>query len=172
MMKVTLEEIKAMAQSASGISKIFVHWAASRYGQFFDDYHINIDHDGSVYASTDDLTELKSHTWRRNSGAVGIALACCYNATGCDDLGEYPPTPDQIEALAQVLAVLCKYLPVPCDIDYVMTHAEAANLDGYGPSSSSVERWDGWVWVQGDQPGSGGDLMRGKANWYLQTLDI
>lgn len=36
-------------------------------------------------ATTDDLTEYKAHTWRRNSRAIGIALACCVDAVAYAD---------------------------------------------------------------------------------------
>jgi len=50
------------------------------------------------------MTELKYHTWRRNSRAIGIAMMCAYNAQANDgwnsDLGDEPPTSIQITALA------------------------------------------------------------------------
>lgn len=192
MRKVTLAELQQLAlqskyelwSQAKSIGrdvKLYLHWSAGHYRQFFDDYHINIDHDGSIYVSTDNLAELKSHTYKRNTGAIGIALACCYNAT-TNDLGPEPPTSVQIEAMAQVVAVLAKALDLTIDIYRVMTHAEAANnLDGlnpgydnnghpdgkYGPGFS-CERWDLWLLKTGDVPGNGGNTIRGKANWYQQ----
>ena len=162
MTKVTLESIKEMATGQ--IDKIYLHWAAGRYGQFFDDYHINIDEDGSFFISCDNFTELKAHTWHRNTGAIGIALACCYGGTS-NNLGDYPPTALQIEAIAQVVATLCSAYGIECTKDNVMTHAEAANLDGYGPNST-WERWDLWFLSNGATPGSGGDILRGKAIYY------
>ena len=49
---------------------------------------------------------------------------------------------------------------------------KAALADGYGPYSGDPEtRWD--LWYMRDSPGDGvmkpgGDVMRGKAQWYLQ----
>ncbi|MEM5768393.1 MAG: N-acetylmuramoyl-L-alanine amidase [Bacillota bacterium] len=153
--------------------KIYAHWTAGHYGQFFDDYHISIDQDGGVYTAVDDLSTQLAHTYRRNSGAVGLAVCCAYGAVSADNLGPEPPTDMQIEALSQVIAVLTSALAIPIDIQHVMTHAEAAdNLDGddrwhtpYGPDST-VERWDLWVLKEGDPAGSGGGIMRGKAVWY------
>ena len=113
MRKITLDELREMAQAAKGyIDKIYVHWSAGRYHQFFDDYHINVDADGSIYASTEDLTELLAHTWHRNSRAVGICMAGCYGAEAHSgyntDFGDYPPTQDQIDGVAKVVAVLCE----------------------------------------------------------------
>ena len=151
------------------------------YGQFYDDYHINIDEDGSIHLSTDDLTEKLAHTYRRNTGAIGVSLACCAGATS-EDLGDEPPTAKQIEAMAQVVRVLADALWLTIDIDHVMTHGEVADLDtdsypaydAYGPQST-VERWDlqflgteesPKYTTDYDDPATGGNVIRGKANWY------
>lgn len=177
MRKVTLAELKQLALQAKDSLwkaakandrdvKIYLHWSAGQYGQFFDDYHINIDFDGSIYVSTEDLAELKAHTWHRNSGAIGAALACCVGAT-TNDLGKEPPTNEQVEAMAQVIAVLCKALDLTVDVDRVMTHCEVADRDGYGPATT-CERWDLWF-IPGVKKGEGGNVLRGKAIWYQQN---
>lgn len=192
MRKVTLAELRQLALQAKSDLwrqagalgrdvKLYLHWTAGHYGQFFDAYHINIDDDGSVYVSTDNLAELKAHTYRRNSGAIGISLACAYKAT-TNNFGPEPPTPLQVEAMAQVVAVLCKALDLTIDAYRVMTHAEAAdNKDGLNPGyeangypqgkhgpEHNCERWDLWL-LPGTAKGGGGDLIRGKAIWYQQN---
>ena len=154
MQQVTLETIRTMGEAAAGqIDRIFTHWTAGHYGQFFSDYHINLDFDGSIYVSTNDLTEVKAHTWHANTGSVGIALACAYQATS-NNLGPEPPTNQQISALAQVVRTLCDGLGIPVDFEHVRTHAEQADMDGYGPAST-YERWDlaiirdGGAWMDG-----------------------
>ena len=190
---VTLEELKQVAAESRGRlfararaygrdPKIYLHWSAGHYGQYYDDYHINIDSDGSIYLSTDDLAEVLAHTYCRNSGAVGVALACAYRAD-TQDLGPEPPTSAQIEIMAQVIAVLCSALWLTLDRDHVMTHGEAAdNIDGiyasdpYGPQST-CERWDlqylgtdesPSYTTDYDDPATGGNVLRGKAIWYQQ----
>lgn len=158
------EALWAVARSVNREAKIYLHWTAGHYAQFYDEYHINIDADGSIYITTDDLAEIKAHTWRRNSGAVGISMACCAGATS-HGLGDEPPTDKQIECLSQVVAVLCTCVDIPLDGAHVMTHAEAANLDDYGPDTT-WERWDLWILKDGDEPGSGGNIIRGKAAFY------
>lgn len=177
MKKITLDELRTMAGAAKGyINKIYVHWTAGRYHQFFDDYHINVDSDGSLYASTDDLTELLAHTWHRNSSAIGICLAGCYGANphhGYDtDFGEYPPTQQQIDGAAKAVAVLCEELKLPIDYGHVKSHCEAAEEDGYGPSTT-CERWD--LWYLPDLPYKdslkpGGEVIRGKAAWWQKNI--
>lgn len=191
MRKISSSELASMASAANGsIDKIYLHWSAGHYGSFFSDYHINIDSDGSVYVSCDDFTEHKNHTYMRNTGAIGIALACCADAN-TNDIGSEPPTNDQIENMAQVIAVLCKYLGLTCDKNTVLTHGEAANNeDGeykhepYAcwsdpqPEDGNV-RWDLEFLGTDESPKynpfaedgtRGGDVLRGKANYYLNNL--
>jgi hypothetical protein len=183
MREVTLEEIKNLAREAywdlwNGARsmgrdvKLYIHWTGGRYNQTFDEYHVNITGDGRVFVSTNDLAEVKNATYRRNTGSIAITLCCAYDATGPDNLGPYPPTEAQINAVSQVICVLADALDLTIDADRVMTHAEAAdNLDGlythddYGPDST-CERWDLWVLREGEEPGTGGQQIRGNANYY------
>lgn len=191
MRQVTVEEIREMAENcresiweqarAYGREpKIYLHWTAGHYGQYYlNDYHIAIDADGSIYADHD-LDDVLAHTYHRNSGAVGITLACCVGATS-DDLGSEPPTNAQIEAMAQVIVAVADELWLTIDKNHVLTHGEAAdNEDGiyphdpYGPKAD-CQRWDLEYLGTNESPsfnpyatdGSrGGDVLRGKANWY------
>ena len=179
--KVSLTQVAVMAQAAKGrIAQIYLHWTAGRYGQLYDDYHFNIDADGSIYQTCTQLTELKSHTWHRNTGAIGIALCCACSAlphNGRDtEFGKFPPTPQQIDAAGKLVAKLAQGLNIPIDRGNVLTHCEAALIDGYGPYSGDAEtRWD--LWYLRDSPGDGqmkpgGDILRGKARWYLEHSKI
>ena len=174
------ENLWAAAHSA-GLENplIILHWSAGHYGQFFDDYHIQIDEDGGIYLSTPDLSEVLAHTWHLNTGTVGISLCCCAFAT-TEDLGDEPPTSEQIEVMAQVIATLCADLWLTID-KCVFTHGEIGdNTDYYedwelyGPHND-CERWDlqflgtdespEWVDDYSD-PSTGGNVLRGKAAWY------
>ena len=193
MRQVTLDELYTLADAArediwdtaKGYArdpKIYLHWSAGHYFQKFDDYHVNITADGKLYVATDDLAEVLPHTWKRNSGAVGISLCCAYGAT-TNDLGEEPPTAQQIEAMAQAVWKVADALWLTIDKNHVLTHGEAAdNEDGitphyqYGPKGS-VERWDLEYLGTDESPSynpwatdgtRGGDVLRGKANWYRQ----
>lgn len=173
MKRITLDELRQLATAANGkINKIYLHWTAGHYHQFFGDYHLNIDNDGAIIATTDDLAEYKEHTWHRNSRAIGICMCCCADATayadGGVDFGTVPPTAMQIDGMAKAVAVLCEELGLDITADTVMTHAEAADSDDYGPATT-CERWD--LWYLADLPGdgllkSGGDVIRGKAIWW------
>lgn len=158
--------------------KIYLHWTAGHYDQLFPEYHINITGSGAIYAATDDLSDILSHTYRRNTGAVGVTLCCCFGAD-TTDLGDEPPTYEQLWAIGRVITCIADGLWVTIDKAHVMTHGEAAdNEDGiypheeYGPKTT-CERWDLEYLGTASSPAftpygtaRGGDILRGIANWH------
>ena len=188
--QVTLEDLKRMVENAREAiweqaksqgrnPKVYLHWSAGRYDSVFDDYHINITGAGKIFVTTNDLSEIKSHTWRRNTGSIGISLCCAYDAT-TNDLGEYAPTNIQIETIAKVIDVVATGLWLTINKEHVLTHGEAAdNEDGiwchdpYGPKNG-CERWDlefletseSPKYDPWDEEHRGGSILRGKAIWY------
>lgn len=152
--------------------KIYLHWTAVRYGDPSDHYHICIDRDGSLEFMCESLEERLQHTWNRNTGSIGIAIEGCYDAVAYNDddgghyakLGSEPPTDEQIKAMAKCVAVICREIEIPIDEEHVMTHAEAADEDGYGLDDDDPDcRWDGAVWTESDEWGTGGDIIRALA---------
>jgi hypothetical protein len=197
--KVTLDELHEMAAEAREAiwaeaaeygrePKVYLHWTAGHYADgdenqmYLDDYHIAIDWDGGIYVDHP-LDETLAHTFRRNTGSIGVTLTCAYNAN-TNDLGEEPPTDIQIETMAQVVWKLCDALWLTVDLDHVMSHGEAAdNCDGlrphteYGPQAD-VQRWDlqylgtedsPYYTADHSDPITGANVIRGKAIWYKQT---
>lgn len=179
---ITLDQLAQLCKGKRRqLHKIYLHWTAGHYGQYFDDYHLNIDKDGQIYLTCRDLGELKAHTWHRNTGAIGITLCCGYLAflIGGEPLpiinfGPEPPTQLQIESMAQVIAVISHGLGLEISYENVKTHAEAAIEDGYGPYGEDPDlRWD--LWYIPDLPSTfslkpGGEMLRGKALWYSHTF--
>lgn len=108
--------------------KITMHWSAGSYTQTFDHYHFNILGDGRV-EQTLSIKVKGSHTWRRNSGNIGIGW--CAMATK-----KHPVTAAQKEAAAVLIAELCGCFDIDPDAD-VKDHAYYAKQDGYFP-----DRWD------------------------------
>lgn len=83
MREITLQELAALAENAKGeIRRIYLHWTAGHYNNTYDDYHLNITGDGTVWSSCGKLTEYKEHTWHRNSGAVAVSICCCARRGG------------------------------------------------------------------------------------------
>lgn len=174
----TLDEIGARLEAARGrIDRIYCHWTGAPY-QLVEclAYHVVIDRGGYCHVIHEDFTECLAHTWHRNSRSIGIAMACCkdavcyYDHPDGVDLGSEPPTSAQIEAMAMLTAKAEQILGLTTDDVY--THAEIAQIDGYGVDSGDPDmRWDllylpdygnGGVLVPG------GDLIRGKAEFYKQ----
>ena len=162
---------------------MYLHWSAGHYGQFWDEYHVQIDKGGEIYVIADgELDDVLAATYLRNSGSVSLCILGCLGA-GTNNLGPEAPTATQIEGMAQAIAAVCNGLWLTIDKQRVMTHGEAAdNEDGicphdpYGPKNG-CERWDleylGTMespkfhpWAEDGM--RGGDVLRGKANWYRQ----
>jgi len=191
------DTLKRMARAVrGGIHHIYLHWTAGHYGQVYDDYHLCIDRDGQIYVTCDNLMEFKAHTWKRNTGAIGISLCCgafghCWTPTRREawevdsayeiphtpqpdaallDFGPEPPTNEQVNAMAKAVAILCDVLCLPIDEETVMTHCEAAFQDGYGPGCGDPDmHWDLWFLPEAALHGElfpGGELLRGKAIFY------
>lgn len=175
----TLNEIeKLLQEAAGGIDRIYLHWTGCD-GDVVNlpDYTVVIDPAGEYHALHDDFTERLAHTWRRNSRSIGIAMACCkdavcyYDSPDGIDLGDEPPTKSQVEAMAMLVAKAEEILGLTADDVY--THAEIAEIDGYGITSGDPDmRWD--LLYLPDYNNNeilvpGGDLIRGKAEWYKQN---
>jgi len=149
---------------------IVFHWSAGRYDQVFNDYHYNITYNpktkqAKIVKTCESDDELKAHTWHKNTGRIGIALACCYNATS-ENLGNYPPVEAQIEMACALAGQLIKKYNLPPE--EIKSHAEWATLDGYGPGSDDPEtRWDLWIpnWKNGKNLSQ---VMRDKSLWYSE----
>lgn len=173
--RITHKQLHILGGEARGsVKKLYLHWTAGNYGDAYTEYHLNIDRDGEIYQTCKTFLEYKAHTYMRNRDSLGIALCCGEGAVchenGRIDFGTQPPTPVQIEKLAQVVAILAHALQLEINFGTVNTHAEAAFMDGYGPGSGDKElRWD--LWYLPDLPLNrklrpGGVLLRQKAQWY------
>ena len=102
MKKTTLNEIRSLASKAKNkIDKIYLHWTAGVYDDASEDYHLNINQDGSIVLTCNDFTDYKNHTWHRNSDAIAIVMTCCAGAVAYSadniDYGDFPPTVGFVE---------------------------------------------------------------------------
>ena len=159
--------------------QIYLHWTAGGYNHKKGPYHTTIQGDGSAYRAVP-YDQHTNHTYRRNTGNVGISAA----AMGGRPWIDYPPKSIQIENMAKEAAMVAKgwgWKPEHINIKRVMTHAEAgSNKDGrrphdnYGPVSwgGTGERWDWWHLNKGDRPGTGGDMLRSKIRKYMGQGDL
>ena len=178
--RINHHELQILAQRAKGsIEHIYLHWTAGRYGQAFDDYHLNIDEHGEIYQTCRTLNDIKMHTWKRNTRSIGIALCCAYGAIlNCKWnplYNGYAPTQLQVSQMAAVIAILCHELELEISFATVKTHAEVAFLDGYGPGQDDPDmRWDllslsGLPETKNLLPG--GHMLREKALEYSKLFE-
>ncbi len=137
------------------IERIYTHWSAHDYRAVFPAYHycVATDDDGKIVVvnTHDPRANMRDvyaqpeppyaqHTRGRNSFAVGISIMSMQGSTPAD-FGEYPLTEPLIDALCLVGAKLAAFYHIPIDADHVMSHAEAAKIEGYFGTAEN-ERWD------------------------------
>ncbi len=176
--KTILQEVRGYFYGYPEPVKVYLHWTAGDYDATFDDYHFCITGDGDIH-NTRDLRRIPAATWQRNEGSIAIALCCAKGAEAYAGnpnyarLGAFPPTAAQIETCAALMAAIADVFGISIDLFHFMTHGEAAdNLDGvychapYG-MDTTCERWDLAVLKDDDAWGTGGDILRKKAAWYL-----
>lgn len=76
------DDLWTMANERDRHVKLYLHWTAGRYHQFWDDYHVQIDNDGKIYMPDGtSLSDILSGTWRRNTAAISISILGCFDAT-------------------------------------------------------------------------------------------
>ncbi len=102
----TEKQIQSLKQD---IFAIVLHWTAGTYKATYDHYHFCITWDGlkAHTVQTRSLREKGSHTWKRNTGRIGISL--CGAFTG------YPIRKEQLEAMSKLIAELCFRLDIDID---------------------------------------------------------
>lgn len=137
------------------IERIYTHWSAHDYYHVFPAYHfcIAMTQAGEiVVAYTHEVRENMRHVYEapdapyaphtrgRNSFALGISIMAMEGCTP-HDFGRYPLTEPLIDALCRVGARLANIYAIPVDAEHVMSHAEAALLDGYF-GTEPEQRWD------------------------------
>jgi hypothetical protein len=136
------------------LEAIYLHWSAGDYETVYPAYHfcIAIADGQPVVVQTHDLranmrdvregdAPYAAHTAGRNSYAAGIAIMAMRDARP-DDFGAYPLVEDAVTALCAVAATVALAYDIPLDVEHVMTHAEAAIVDGYFGAGGDHERWD------------------------------
>lgn len=137
------------------IERIYTHWSAHDYRSVFPAYHFCVatDDDGEIVVvnTHDPRANMRDvyaepepayaqHTRGRNSFAVGISIMSMEGSKPAD-FGPYPLTEPLIDALCYVGAKIAAFYHIPIDADHVMSHAEAAKIEGYFGTADN-ERWD------------------------------
>ena len=160
--------------------KIYFHWSGEDYNKLMINHHINIDHDGAVFLATEDLHETLEHTKGRNVGSISICLTGCKNAEYIDEqnirLGDEPINDVQIDKAVEVAGEILKEFKYQPTLQHVVTSSEAAmDADGislfhqkYSPGYCEEPIWDMDILHEGDEPHSGGRILRSKIKEYMK----
>lgn len=150
------------------LDRIYNHWTVGHYNTDFPEYNIGVANDNGRFhldisgdprdnAIGVNNHDPHSHTYRRNTGALGVSTDDMVGA-GTHDFGPEPVTLTTIEFLCAANAALAKKYSIDVNgrttrAPYagehtILTHAEAGDLVGsppqyppYGPKST-FERWD------------------------------
>lgn len=91
-------------------------------------YHFVIMADGTIYRGREE-NALGSHTWKGNSGNLGISLAGNFDTDG-DHPGFQEPTQEQLDSLTSLVAWLCNKHSITPSSDTIWGHYE--HYDGRG----------------------------------------
>lgn len=157
---------------AGSLKRLYYHWTVAPMGMCFADYNVEalfangkwqlkMTHDPRDNAPGLDNNAVASHTYKRNTGAVGIAITGMDGAgVGVHNFGSDPVTVSGLTWLCAGAAALCHAYGIDVSgtssgTPYggepnLLTHAEAANHPGspqqytpYGPPPiGTTERWD------------------------------
>src|SRR5579864_8747612 len=132
--------------------RLDLHWSAQEYDRLSSSYHFVVGYrDHTLFAQqthdvrenmrrlTQDM-EYAAHTRARNSFAIGVSALGMLDATP-HDFGTQPLTDELVDALCAMCDHLTHRYEIVIDADHVMTHAEAAIIDGYF-GLLPEERWD------------------------------
>ncbi|GAC1311130.1 MAG: hypothetical protein NVSMB19_25500 [Vulcanimicrobiaceae bacterium] len=151
---------------AGAISRIYLHWTVGAMGACFDDYNVEalyrhdswgleITHDPADNATGVNDNPVASHTYMRNTGAIGVALTGMDGPdVGVHDFGCDPVTVMGLTHLCAAAAAVAKKYAIDVsglssgapygDEPTILTHAEAAMRVGVPPQYADYrdERWD------------------------------
>jgi len=156
------------------LSRIYLHWTFAPFGHRFTDYNAEADFAAGEWVMVvthdprDNVPGLTNnpgaaHTWRRNTGAIGVAIAGMTGATQ-QNFGPQGVTPVGLDHLCATAAAFASRYSIdalgtvqrgpthegnggPVDTTgepTIFTHAECASVDGYlcGHTSDPDCRWD------------------------------
>jgi N-acetyl-anhydromuramyl-L-alanine amidase AmpD len=140
------------------LKRIIIHWTGGAHTASDLDkkhYHFIVQGDGSVVqgnhtpedniVTTDDI--YGAHTRMLNTGSIGVSVAAMAGAVERPfNAGKHPITPAQVQALAALVARLCRQYKIPVSRTTVLTHAEVQPTLGVAQRG----KWD-IRWLPGDK---------------------
>jgi hypothetical protein len=144
--------------AGQSLTHLYLHWSATGYFGSFYEYNAvislritdrawicNVVTGPRLNATSPPQQGYAAHTYQRNSHAFGLCVDAMTDAIP-SNFGSSPITLEEVETLCACAAVIClKYGIDSADPKLVMTHGEAAILDGYfilDATPDGVTRWD------------------------------
>lgn len=165
----------------SGLTRVHLHWTAGADGVTElerSHYHYIVGRDGAVTkgrlppeANRAPIRgDYAAHTLGANSGAIGVALDAMAGAVERPfSAGPCPITEVQLEAMARLVAGLCREWRIGVTRKTVLTHAEVQPTLGIQQRG----KWD-ITWLPGmDKPGDPvkvGDMLRARVIMAMGDL--
>lgn len=132
------------------LKRVIAHWTAGGYTANSVDkahYHFIVNGDGTIVHGRHrpeaniriqgDSSTYAAHTARKNTGSIGISMACMRGAS-TDDFGASPMTEQQFEAMCAKIAQLCDVYEIPITPTTVLSHAEVQPVLGVRQKA----KWD------------------------------
>jgi nucleoid-associated protein YgaU len=135
------------------MKRIICHWTAGAYKASPLDrmhYHILIEDDGELVRGFHSISDNErtddgvyaAHTWRLNTGSIGVAVCCMAESEEVPfDSGRFPMTEVQWEQMADVVAELCDRYSIPVTDETVLGHGEVQRRLGLAQRG----KWDPMV---------------------------
>lgn len=162
------------------MKRIILHWTAgtgfpSSYEKNF--YHFLVDKNGAthfgVYPPEANLNvktgKYAAHTGGGNTGSIGVAACGMAGFVSAADVGKYPLTRLQLEAVFALCASLCAKYSIPITASTVLTHYEFGVKN---PTTTSAGKIDLTYLPPFPKVKKGdvGGFIRSKVEWYRLKL--
>ena len=160
------------------MKRIILHWTAGTYQPNtieFEHYHYLVNGDGLIIKGKHCVQDNKNctdgnyaaHTGGGNTGSIGVAVCGMKDYKNKNNVGNYPLTSIQCEAMYKLVAELCKTYAIPITVQTVLTHYEFGQCH---PKTTSYGKID-ITWLPKIDFGHTDDVgryIRSKVRWYFQ----
>lgn len=156
--KEILEDYKLYLPELDSIKMVTLHATGGRYSQPFGNYQILID-EKEILVSTEIAFYLHPHTYKRNTGNIGISFMAMYDSHNLI-------TARQIENGAKAVAVVMKRYNI--NIDEVFDHAHFSKLDKYPPAEQRSDISLYKIPIALTHNTDPLSMVKNKAVWYSQ----
>lgn len=158
------------------LKRIIIHWTAGTHQPNdieYMHYHFLVNSDGIVvkgkYEPEDNENcqdgKYAQHTGGGNTGSIGVSLCGMLGFKSRKEVGKYPLTRVQCEAMFKLVADLCRKYGILVTTQTVMTHYEFGLLH---PKTSSAGKID-IIYLPpfpDVEQRKVGDFIRSKIRWY------